>query len=123
MISVSGWRSTRPCAITSSVPAELVGRKIDRDISAPTLAQFQAAWERLIQLDDAIAEVEAVRSDGMLLRSQFAARATVIEGRRLVLGVLLWGDAVVAPVGHAAGELSSRERSSRASADARTDQW
>src|SRR5271167_1977293 len=77
--------------------AELVGRKIDRDILPPTLAQFQAAWERLIQLDDAIAEVEAVRSDGMLLRSQFAARATVIEGRRLVLGVLLWGDAVVAP--------------------------
>lgn len=36
--------------------AELVGRKIDCDISPPTLAQFRAARERLIQLDDAIAE-------------------------------------------------------------------
>ena len=70
---------------------EMIDRKVDVDVSPPTLRRFQAAWESLIQVGDGVVNVEVVRSDGVVLHSEFAARTATIDGRRLVLGVLLAG--------------------------------
>jgi DNA-binding CsgD family transcriptional regulator len=89
---------------------EMIDRKVDVDISPPTQRRFQAAWESLIQVGDGLVNVEVVRSDGVVLHSEFAARTATIDGRRLVLGVLLAGAPISFSVAEVTAELSPRER-------------
>lgn len=89
---------------------ELIGRAIDADISPPGLSQFKDAWDRVIRVGDWVGNVELVRSDGVVLHSQFAARSTAVDGHRLVLGVLLDGAAMAKAESGIAGRLTKRER-------------
>lgn len=90
--------------------AELVGRKIDLDVSPQALEPFKAAWERLLRFGDWIGTVDLVRSGGVVLHTEFAARTTLIDARRLVLGVLLAGEPKIARLAEVEGELTPRER-------------
>jgi DNA-binding CsgD family transcriptional regulator len=90
--------------------SELVGRLADLDISPPTLERFKAEWERLMRSGRWSGSLDIVRSDGVVLRSDFAARATAVNGHKLVLGVLHAGEPATEVSGPATGKLTERER-------------
>ncbi|HLY49441.1 MAG TPA: LuxR C-terminal-related transcriptional regulator [Solirubrobacteraceae bacterium] len=90
--------------------AELVGRRIDADVAPQALHLFREAWQRLIEFGDWIGNVGLVRSDGTLLKPELAARATMIDGRRLVLSVMLSDEPWLADIDETHGELTAREQ-------------
>jgi DNA-binding CsgD family transcriptional regulator len=98
------------CEYLKRPPDEMIDRKVDIDVSPPTLRRFQTMWESLIQVGDGLVNVEVVRSDGVVLYSEFAARTATIDGRRLVLGVLLTATPISFSVAEVTEELSPRER-------------
>lgn len=89
---------------------ELVGRKIDADVAPQAVRQFTDAWERQIRLGDWIGNVDLIRADGVVLHPEFATRATLIDGRRLVLGVMLVDHRELADTGESHDELTPREQ-------------
>lgn len=98
------------CRFVGRSRTELIGRKVDLDIAQPTLGRLIAAWNQVVRAGDWIGAVDLVRSDGVELHAEFASRVTVIDGRKLVLNVMLAGEPSLARVEEVPGELSPRER-------------
>ncbi len=64
--------------------AELVERKIDLNVVPPALEAFKLAWERLLRFGDWIGAVDLVRSDGVVLQTEFVGASDADHARRAV---------------------------------------
>lgn len=90
--------------------SELVGSNF-RDFAAPSSVRAQEeAIARLDRFGMGVSTIEVIRSDGVVLRSEWAARETTIQGRRLVLAVLVAGEPAMVKLREREGPLSDRER-------------
>lgn len=89
---------------------QAIGRRVDMDVTPQSLRRLEGDWQRLLRKRDFTVNVGIRRADGAVLHSEFAARAATIDGRPLVLAVLLGAEPEMDVDSDKAGELTPRER-------------
>ncbi len=88
----------------------LIGRPVDETFAPHEAAGLAVEWRRFLQVGDWTGDRDVMRADGLLVRVQYAARATDIGGRTLILFVAIEQDVDAIAPQTARAELTPRER-------------
>src|SRR5436309_10076847 len=99
------------CEFLQRPRAALVGGRIDEIVRPNELKSLAAEWDRFMRVGDWTGDREVIRADGVAIRAQYAGRAAEIDGRRLVVFVIVPGEIDVIPENGVSAELTPRERS------------